>query len=499
MMAAGPLGKLVGPQVVAVPTGTATESGPITTPNSQLVSPAVMIGQLPLPTTKGPYSPAQIREAYGFDKLALDGAGQTIAIIDAFDDPTLWQDLQKFDQWFGLPDPNLTIAKQFVDGKPPAFDLGSAPEIALDVEWAHAIAPKANILLCESFDSRLSYQLAMVDFARNYPGVSVVSMSWGVASIGDGTFTRLSETDLDYHFTTPTGHTPVTFVASTGDDGYLNYAQYPAASPNVLAVGGTTLTMYVQPVATLSGTSSTITKVSGPGNGPMTYDTETGWSGSGGGISIEEPKPAYQGRTGYSMRTVPDVAYDADYNWIFDSNNFGWTQWGGTSAGAPQWAALIALANQGRAQLGQAPLAHAIADLYQVPYSDYHDITSGNDGFYQAAPGYDLVTGNGTPVANMLVNDLIHMEGTTYRLATTVATTSTAGATAANVPTSIVTSSNSLNSGTTMKSNALRSSQTGGSGVVTHSASHRRVASLRTLDAADGLVDALMGLGERKL
>jgi subtilase family serine protease len=500
MLAAGPLGKLVGPHVVAVPTGTATESGPITTPNSQLMTPAVMVGQLPLPTTKGSYSPAQVRQAYGFDKLALNGAGQTIAIIDAYDDPTLWQDLQTFDQWFGLPDPNLTIAKQWADGKPPAFNSNWGSEIALDVEWAHAIAPKANILLCEANNAGSDDLFAMVDFARSYPGVSVVSMSWGGGSLPDGTLTRSSQTDFDYHFTTPKGHAPVTFVASTGDKGYLNYAQYPAASPNVLAVGGTSLTTYVHSNTLLSGPvkpNPVPIKPAGPAtNFAVSYDFETGWAGSGGGISSEEPKPAYQGGTVYSMRTVPDVAYDADYNlWVYDSNLLGWFNGGGgTSAAAPQWAALIALANQGRAQLGQAPLAHAIADLYQVPYSDYHDITSGNNGFYNAAPGYDLVTGNGTPVANLLVPDLIRMEAGALRVApVSITTLWTAGAVATTSSTTTASGAKLVNMKITLKTNTIAPSQAIMTAAMSRFVAHRRAASLRTLDAADGLVDVLLG------
>jgi subtilase family serine protease len=498
MLAAGPLGKLVGPQVIAVPTGTTTESGPITTPNSQLVSPAVLIGQLPLPTTKGNYSPAQIRQAYGFDKLALNGAGQTIAIIDAFDDPTLWQDLQKFDQWFGLPDPNLTIAKQWVDGKAPAFNLTWGSEIALDVEWAHAIAPKANILLCESNTATWDNQFAMIDFARSFPGVSVVSMSWGGNTLPDGLLTRSSQTDFDYHFTTPKGHTPVTFVASTGDSGYLNYAQYPAASPNVLAVGGTVLTTYVHSNTLLSGpiaTSPVPIKPAGPAtNFTVSYDFETGWAGSGGGVSTEEPKPAYQGGTAYTMRTVPDVAYAADGFWVYDTNLLGWFNAGGTSAAAPQWAALIALANQGRAQLGEGSLAHAVADLYQVPYSDYHDITSGNNGFFNAAPGYDLVTGNGTPVANLLVPDLIRMEAGTLRVVpVSVTTLWTAGSVATSSSTTTASGAKLVNLKITLKTNTVAPSQAVTTAAMSRFVAHRRTPSLRTLEAADGLVETLLG------
>jgi subtilase family serine protease len=504
MMAANLLGSLAAPKIIAVPTVVTTDSGPVATPDLQVARPDLVIAPQPLPTSKGPYTPAQIRQAYGFDKLALDGAGQTIAIIDAFDDPTLWQDLQKFDQWFGLPDPSLTIAKQIDgSGQAPKFNSLYATEIALDVEWAHAIAPAAKILLCEAHDGNDSNLFAMVDFARTFQGVSVVSMSWGGGVPQDGTFTRSTATDFDFHFTTPKGHSPVTFVASSGDDGYKDCAQYPAESPNVLAVGGTSLTTFVHSTTSLGGPvkiSPVPIKPAGPASyGTVSYDYETGWVGSGGGVSTEEPKPAYQGGTAYTMRTVPDVAFDADYNtgfWIYDTNSLGWFDAGGTSAAVQVWGGLIALANQGRAQVGQLPLAHAIADLYQVPYSDYHDITSGNNGFFNAVPGYDLVTGNGTPVANLLVNDLIHMEWVSNRMTPiSVSTLSTAGV-ATKYVTTTASSGTLVDQRFALKPNVIRAS---GTGLLKRSSSHRQLASRRTLEAADGLLDALFGLCGRTL
>jgi hypothetical protein len=324
-------------------------------------------------------SPAQIRHAYGFDAVGGNGAGQTIAIVDAYDDPNVASDLYTFDRQFGLPDPSFSkVMMLSAKGDLPAADRGWASEIALDVEWAHAIAPAANILLVEANTSSYTDMLAAVDYARNCYGVSVVSMSWGGGEFG-------SETSCDTHFTTPAGHANVTFVASSGDDGAG--VSYPAASPNVLAVGGTSLTLK-------------------SGN----YSSESAWSGSGGGVSRAEPEPSWQrSLQSYGTRTVPDVAFDANPSTgvsVYDSyGSGGWAVYGGTSISAPQWAGLIAIVNQGRA----TPLKNAISDLYSLAKTspgDFHDISSGSNG-YRVTTGYDLATGLGSPVANKLIADLI--------------------------------------------------------------------------------------------
>src|ERR1041384_6459215 len=128
------------------------------------------------------YTPQQIRHAYGFDKISNDGAGQTIAIVDAYDEPTIFSDLATFDKQFGLPGQDVAGVASFLtrvqpQGKARA-DGGWGMEIALDVEWAHAIAPKANILLVEAKSASLSNLLGAVDYAVGH-GASVVSMSWG--------------------------------------------------------------------------------------------------------------------------------------------------------------------------------------------------------------------------------------------------------------------------------------------------------------------------------
>lgn len=339
-------------------------------------------------------TPAQIRQAYGTDQIAFgsivgDGAGQTIAIIDAFDDPAIAADLATFDAKFGLPAPaSFTKVNQNGGSSLPLPNKGWATEIALDVEWAHAIAPGASILLVEATSASLSNLNAAVAYARGVAGVSVVSMSYGSGE-------SPTEAIGDSVYVTPTGHQGVTFVASAGDTGGI--VSYPAVSPNVVGVGGTRLTL-------------------GSGN---TYAAETAWSASGGGISLYESQPAYQSgivSQSTNRRTSPDVALDADPASgvaVCDSFNGGaapWYQVGGTSFSAPAWAGLFAITNQGRVASGLKTLDgrnDTLPALYKLPATDFHDVTAGSAGGFSAGPGYDLITGRGSPIANLVVADLI--------------------------------------------------------------------------------------------
>src|SRR5579884_913093 len=188
------------------------------------------------------YSPQQVRHAYGFDqvsfsggKVAADGTGQTVAVVDAYNDPRIASDLATFDRQFGLAaPPSFRIVNQTGGSGLPQTDSGWSSEISLDVEWAHAIAPKANLLLVEANSDSLDDLLTGVNYARRAAGVSVVSMSWG-----GGEF--WGQTQYDGVFTTPAGHGGVTFVAASGDQGSFWGPEWPASSPNVLAVGGTSL------------------------------------------------------------------------------------------------------------------------------------------------------------------------------------------------------------------------------------------------------------------
>jgi alpha-tubulin suppressor-like RCC1 family protein/Tol biopolymer transport system component len=304
------------------------------------------------------YSPAQIRKAYGIDQLASTGAGKMIAIIDAYGSPTIQADLQTFNQQFGLPAANLTIA---YPGGTPALNAGWAVETALDVEWAHAIAPGANILLVAAHSDSVADLLNAVDYATTH-GANIVSMSWGSPEFQ-------SETSYDYHF----NHSGITYVTSSGDKGAG--VNWPAASPYVVSVGATTLT---------TGSDGT-------------YFSETAWSGSGGGQSAYEPEPLYQkGFQTYNTRSVPDVAFDADPNSGVAVYNQGWAVFGGTSLSAPCWAALFALSNQGGVSW---VYLQATQSIYSA---NYHDITIGSNGLPPGI-GYDLVTGLGSPKVNNLI------------------------------------------------------------------------------------------------
>ena len=251
----------------------------------------------------------------------------------------------------------------------------------------------ANILLVEANSANTNDLFAGVTYAASQPGVVAVTMSFGANEFA-------GENTLDHTFTTPAGHTGVTFLASTGDVGAV--MEYPAASPNVVAVGGTTLHV--------------------DANGNRIGTGETGWSGTGGGISARETQPAYQNGVvtqSASARANPDVSYGADPATgfaVYDS--FGtstpWEVIGGTSASAPQWAALIAITDEGRILAGKTPLdgpTQTLPMLYSMPASSFNDIISGstNSGskHFNAGPGYDLVTGRGTPVVTQVVSNLI--------------------------------------------------------------------------------------------
>ena len=340
------------------------------------------------------FSPAQIRHAYGFDQIANQGASQIIGIVDAYDDPNAESDLGVFNSKFGLPactTSNGCFRKIYAAGtKRPAANANWALEISLDVQWAHAIAPKATILLVESASNSLGDLTTGVDVAvRN--GASVVSMSWTVGEFS-------SESRQDNHFVS----TGVTFLAASGDAG--TGAAYPASSPDVVGVGGTALTLDAN------------------GN----YLNEVAWSGSGGGMSAYEREPLYQSLLGIAndgrgYRGAPDVSYNASpatgyavYDSVPYQGGTGWFRVGGTSAGTPQWAAFLAIANSVRVANRKSRLSGANTPLYSLAKSNaaanFHGVNSGSNGpcgaLCTATPGYDYVTGIGTPQAVALLNDL---------------------------------------------------------------------------------------------
>jgi subtilase family serine protease len=358
------------------------------------------------------YTPAQMRTAYGVNQVSGEGQGETIAIVDAYNDPNIGSDVNKFSTDFGLPkmdglngDPTLSILTPTGQSTPtPANgeNVGWSMEISLDVEWAHSIAPYANIDLIECqndyFDSLLGAEVdgqpysSGVVFAAEQPGVVVVSDSWA-----EQEFT--SEAKYDPELTSEYSHNAnVAYTFSTGDEGAIVPGQYPAMSPDVVAVGGTSLE-----TISLRGT----------------YGSESGWSGSGGGVSLYEPEPAYQSDadlsytsniTGLVARTIPDVSMDANPDtgvYVYDTYEPGgggmYTDIGGTSLSSPMTAGVIALGDQARAANGASPLnSVSINDAFYGAYdsssytTDFHEVTTGNNG-YPAGAGYNMVTGIGTP------------------------------------------------------------------------------------------------------
>jgi subtilase family serine protease len=337
--------------------------------------------------------PAEIRRAYGFNKIANQGSGQTIAIVSAFDTPTIENDLAVFSTTFALP-PCTTGNGCFTKvGNPPPPDPTIFPpavvelfqlETALDVEWAHAMAPQARIVLVQATNAFLSNMLLAVDEAVRNQHASVVSMSWGLPDTRDRSG--------DYQFVSP----GVSFVAASGDFGHPGF--WPAASADVTAVGGTKL--------------NTTSKGD--------YNSEHSWADSGGGLSVFSNaltiQTAFTPNNPLGKRGVPDVAYNADPNTgvaVYSSLLGGWAQVGGTSVGAPHWSALIAIVNSIRRAAGKPILSGANVPLYLAAHSGgFNDISSGPKNGpcgaqCQAGPGYDYVTGLGSPKANVLIPALV--------------------------------------------------------------------------------------------
>jgi subtilase family serine protease len=367
-----------------------------------MAQPSVTAAPLVSSATPVGLTPEQVRRAYGVNQVSFqggsiagDGSGQTIAIVTAYLDPNIASDLATFDRTYGLPAP--PSFQKYVASGLSQTDPGWSLETALDVEWAHAIAPKANIVLVEAKSASVSDLFSAVNFARSLNGVVAVSMSWGAGEF-------YGENALDSILTTPAGHIGgsglpggVTFVAASGDTGAWSGVSYPAASPNVLSVGATALNP--QP------------------NG--SYGSETGWTDSTGGFSALEPAPSYQANAQSSsglssgLRSVPDVSMVGDpatgvsvYSSVSNNGQSGWFAVGGTSASTPQWAGLIALADQGLALSGKGSLSDAQAALYSLPSTDFHPVSTGFNG-YSAVKGYNLVAGLGTPIANRVISGLI--------------------------------------------------------------------------------------------
>jgi subtilase family serine protease len=329
-----------------------------------------------------PFLPSDIWKAYDYLPLYSEGVkgnGTRIAIIDPYGDPTLSTDLAGFDLLTNLTAPHLSL--YYPDGTPTSTDPTWAVETALDVEWAHSIAPSASIDLVITVDGSFASIYDGISYvARLLPDETVLSMSFGASESsfpGTGSYTIAATHQL---FLNITSHGTAIF-ASSGDIGASSCCnvEYPASDPLVVAVGGTSLFL----------------------NSDGSYQSETTWYGSSAGSSTVFSKPYWQQGLGDSMRDIVDVSYDADPNTgVMVVQDGVQLVAGGTSAGTPQWAALAALASQAnREKYGAMD-----SQLYQI--SSYHDITTGSDGFFSAGPGWDYPTGLGTPDAAGVVSQL---------------------------------------------------------------------------------------------
>jgi subtilase family serine protease len=404
------------------------------------------------------YMPQEIQAAYNYPAGlgAPTGVGQTMVVVTAYGAPFVANDLQIFDAGVGLPDPpHFRVETQQL---PVSTDGSGATyiwqvETDLDVQWAHAMAPGANVVVAvANTDDPANVAEVLREVLPKYPG-AIVTQSFGADETGPASDPTLPNTFSPlYLLAILRGGT---VLASAGDLGASNgteledgvtpsaMAAYPASDPLVLAVGGTEGNPYPGGLLTPNGT----------------YGGEQAWNevvpglqpvpGAGGGAPSQLfDAPPWQRSLHTNARLEPDVSYNAsevdgylvilscrpnkadggltlDPNCV-DSSNFGYVAVGGTSAGTPQWAAIIALANQLRAQGHRGPLGFVSPTLYDIAKDpkayarDFHDITTGNNaldlmalGFpaasqfgFAAAPGYDLATGLGSPNVSNLLFDL---------------------------------------------------------------------------------------------
>jgi subtilase family serine protease len=390
---------------VAIPSssaGTAPASGPTLRPFCTVGPVRCMSAlrvDLPIVADAGAahdgLGPADLRKAYNLASAAVTGGkGQTVALVDAYDDPTIESDLNTYRAYYGIPPcttANGCFRKVNQDGEqgnyPPIANPEWEPEIALDTEMVSAICPNCHILLVEanSADEAIATSNpvqhsdlgASVDTAVNL-GATEVSNSYGSAG------PEPDQTFFDHYY----DHPGVAITASAGDQDYGTV--WPAASPFVTAVGGTEL---VQDPTTKRGWSESVWGSLFPGVLPNEAE------GTGSGCSLWEPKPAWQHDAGCSGRTVADVSAVADNVAIYDSSPEvgGWGVVAGTSIASPLIASVYALAGNAKSVVyGSYPYSHS---------SSLFDVTQGSNftpdtvcGYLcTAEPGYDGPTGLGTP------------------------------------------------------------------------------------------------------
>jgi subtilase family serine protease len=365
------------------------------------------------------WSPYQLEQAYDIP-AQLDGRGQTILIVDPYGSPTLTADLSSFDSYYGIPAPpslqvvNAPASPQSTGGSGDTFDW--SVETSLDVQYAHAIAPGAKIVVDVAASDDNADLVAAAEYAFPRFRGAIVTQSFGDFETDPTAGSTFQQLHRLYALATALGDT---IVASAGDDGaaWADYtgdptqalAGYPASDPLVTGVGGTMGNPYPGGLYD-PGTN---------GYGGEQVWNEDGFGATGGAPSKLFAAPYYQlGLTGYRTRTVPDVALDAAGNggvavWV-SPNVYGI---GGASMSAPMWAGIVALADQARQQTGRGRLGFLNTALYAIDRNpiqyarDFHDILVGTNAFdspvgFAAGPGYDLASGLGTPDVANLVRDL---------------------------------------------------------------------------------------------
>ena len=303
------------------------------------------------------------------------GGSRAIAIVDAYHYPSALADLQLFSKQFGLPVPTTSnFQVVYASGVQPAPDLGWELEEALDIEYAHAMAPNATLYLVEAASDSLSSLLAAVDKASQLvakAGGGQVSMSWGSAEFS-------GQTSFDSHFSTQN----VVYFASSGDSPGTSW---PATSANVVAVGGVSISRSMSTLSFLHLAS---------------------WSEAGSGVSRIVPRPSYQASIAAivgTMRAVPDIAADANPEtgaWVYNSGNGGWYIVGGTSLASPTVAG-ISNASNSFASSTNAELTKIYRNKASNP-SAFGSPATGYCGEYTAytvAASWNFCTGVGAPIS----------------------------------------------------------------------------------------------------
>ena len=364
-----------------------------------LLRPSVTAAVSPSCSTSG-LCPSMVRTAYQFTGLlsnsTTNGTGQTVVIDDACGDSAIATDLAQFDLTFGLPAANLTVYQP--QGTPCSDPTGWGLETALDVEWAHAMAPGASIALLEAKSPTTTNLVGAWNYSLAHHLGNQISNSWGGAG---------SCANLEKRMLTSASSQHVSILASSGDSsawgsGTTQTQQNPADCAAAVTVGGTTLNV----------------------NSTGAYSSESTWSGGGGGYVPLTKEPSYQTHANISDSFAelgkPDVSAVADPFtgvWVYEKASGGWLVVGGTSVACPIWAAFFGDVNSWRSANSFAALGNVDPFLYGTVYgangksthyaATMHDIASGSNG-WSAGTGWDAATGIGSfqaaPLAALLAS-----------------------------------------------------------------------------------------------